>query len=195
MKKYRLHISLALVVFFITNGSLIAGGPNVYIELPGEKTEYCIGDRAALIGKCIFDADEFSRHKWESSSPGMILETRENMVFVELNETGEHQFTYNAWDDQGRKGSATITLKVYDIPDNEVVTSQPFFTSLFGRDLPKIIEAIDVNDNYLYQWYRDGNKIKEATKTKYKAEETGSYRLEITSSNGCKVYSQPIEIK
>lgn len=196
MKKHLFCTSLVFIIFLISTNRLIAEGPSVYIQLAADnKTEFCIGDKTVLIGKCMFDADEFSRHEWKSSSPELILEKRENMAFLEFKEKGEHKFTYYAWDEQGRKDSAAITLTVYDIPNKEVITSRPFFTRLFRKDLPKIIEAVDVNADYQYKWYKDGNIIKEATQPKYKAVEKGRYRLEITSSNGCKVYSQVIEIK
>ena len=56
------------------------------------------------------------------------------------------------------------------------------------------IELSTTTEADAYQWFLDGNPIPDATEATYTAETDGFYMLQITNSNGCSTFSDPVEM-
>ena len=188
----RLIITCLIIFCFFKYG--VADEPIVFIESPASKTEFCKYEKIILTGKCFFETENFVKHEWESETDGLIADTKGQFAMLELIKSGEHAFIYRAWTSENEMAKARITLKVFDLPDNQIEARRRFFTRLFGRQLPQYISVVNYNPDYTYQWFFNNMPMKKETDGKIKVGEFGRYRLEITSDNGCKAVSEVYEI-
>ncbi len=74
----------------------------------------------------------------------------------------------------------TIMVEMLDAPDKPVVTKNE--------------TTLTSSEAQAYQWYKDGKKISGATSRDYTVIENGIYYVEISSENGCKAVSEPMEV-
>ena len=53
----------------------------------------------------------------------------------------------------------------------------------------------EIYPNATYRWYKDNTSISQATSLNYKAKEAGSYRIQVTTTDGCAFMSSIIDIE
>ncbi len=190
---YYIFLFTVISIAFIQD--LKADDLTVYIQLPGDKVEYCQNEgNIILTGKGFHGEENIVKHEWESTSEGIIEETRNQFAVINTASAGDHIITYHAWDENENYDKVSVTIHVYPLPENEIKSSKGFFTWLFGKDLPQKLEAENTKADYKYQWYLNNEKIENATESSYKANEKGRYRLVTISAEGCKSYSSALEI-
>jgi parallel beta-helix repeat protein len=86
--------------------------------------------------------------------------------------------------------SAPITIVTAALPQVNI-TVEGSSTILQGSSV-KIIS--NVNSIVSYQWYKDDELIQGALSNTFLASQAGSYKLKVTNTSGCVIYSNPISV-
>ena len=192
----KIFLSLfASTLLFLSANKLFAGNPDTYIETSTGKHIVCSGVNITLTGHSLFNSNNIAEHSWESSTPGIIAVTRDQFAIVNTRETGIHTINYSVSDYDGNTASAQISIRVFELPDNGVMANKKDHENNKEILLPAELTARDGSSENKYQWFRNNTVIDGATSSHYKAFEPGSYRLMITSAEGCNSYSSAIIIR
>ncbi len=192
----KLFFSLLVSILLITSAKNVqAGDPELYIETSTGKNTVCSGVTMSLTGRSLISDNSIAEHRWESSTSGIIAATKDQFAFINTNETGIHTITYSIIDEKGNTYSTHISVRVLELPDNNVLINHKEGSELNEIHLPAELSAREVNRSNKYQWFRNNIKIEGATFSSYKATEEGSYRLMTTSHEGCHSYSTSITIR
>jgi membrane carboxypeptidase/penicillin-binding protein PbpC len=195
MNKKAFFSLLASTLLFFSVKVVLAGDPELFIETSTGKNSVCAGVNLSLTGHSLENDYTIAEHRWESSTPGIIAATKDQHAFVNTLETGIHIITYSVIDDKGNSFSTQISVRVLELPGNSILVNQKDIIDLNEIHLPAHLSAGEQNYGLKYQWFRDNRKIEGARSSEYKAMEAGSYRLMITSSEGCNSYSPAITIR
>ncbi len=192
----KLFLSLFVSILLIISAKNVqAGDPGFYIETSTGKNTVCAGLNISLTGRSNVSYYTITEHRWESSTPGIIAATKDQFAFINTRETGIHNITYTVSDERGNTYSTQISVKVLELPDNNVLINQNDSYELNEIQLPAELSAREHNSDYEYQWFRNNIKIEGATSSWYKANKEGSYRLMTISDEGCNSYSSVITMR
>lgn len=195
MNKKAFFSLLASTLLFFSVKVVLAGDPELFIETSTGKNTVCAGVNLSLTGHSLNSDNTITQHRWESSTPGIIAATKNHHAIINTHETGSHIITYSFIDDSGNSFSTQITIRVMELPGNGILVNQKDAFDFTEIRQPAELTAREQNHGFSYQWFRDNRKIEGATASEYNAVETGSYRLMITSSEGCNSYSPAIIIR
>jgi hypothetical protein len=164
------------------------------LETSAGETRFCQGSSFSLIARGLHGDEILTEYLWEADDPGLFSQSEGPFAVLQGTTPGNHLVTFTGTDDQGNKASVSITITVLQAPNPEVSVSHGFLTRLFGKELPLKLEATNPSSGSTYQWFRNNEIIEGAVSRSFKARQTGRYRLVVTSAEGCKAYSRPIEI-
>lgn len=144
-----------LVVEAIPTPSITAGGP----------TTFCQGGTATLTGNTGYQS-----YVWSNGS------TTSSITVADSN-----AYTLTVSSANGCSGSTSITVDVNPLPTATVVSATGVYDFCDGSSLT--LEAPTGASGY--QWYKDGSVITGGTSSTLSATSSGSYAVQVTSSDGC----------
>lgn len=192
MKKTFITIYCFLVFYALPVNALCTDELVLILETSSGETRFCQGSSFSITARGFHGDEVLVGHRWESPTEGLIARTEGPYALIEAREAGAHKITYYGTDDQGNHASISITIEVLPNPISEIEISKSFFTRLFNRDFPQNLQSLQQQEDYQYAWYLNNEWM--AHTATFRANQPGRYRLVITSSQGCRSYSQPLTI-
>lgn len=106
---------------------------------------------------------------------------------IEVDRSGD--FMVEVTNPEGCTGANDTTVEVYPLPNAEII--RPSDTSLCeGEEVT--LEAY--NDQYQFEWFKNGEELEGETSSELTVGEGGSYVVEATNDDECSSESDPVEI-
>jgi hypothetical protein len=142
------------------------------------------------------DAQREGAIKWEDidegSSDNCSIKER---VFSKSKFTcadiGVNEITYTVTDVGGNSTSTLIKVTVNPAPEVTISAAGPTTITQTGN----VVLSGSTGTGFTYQWYKDDVAIASATASSHTARLAGSYKLKLTTLNGCETLSNSIIVK
>ena len=151
-----------------TTGFVVEATPTPNITASGT-TSFCQGGNVTLTGSSGYQAYSWSNNNATSS----------------ITVTDSNEYVLTVTSANGCQGSTSINVDVNPLPVATISTSSGAFDFCEGSSLT--LEAPVGASGY--QWYKDGTAISGAVSSTLSASSSGSYAVEVTSSDGCSALS------
>ncbi|MFO7978318.1 MAG: gliding motility-associated C-terminal domain-containing protein [Bacteroidales bacterium] len=166
----------------------------ITFETSGGSFEVCQGIRFTITGYANGGTGEYSDYTW-TAAPGMIFSTTFDDVVVfntdYFTAPGSYEINLTVTDTEGNTGTGSITIQ---LKKTDRVTISTGDATTFCAPGSALLVA-DPADGFSYQWRLNLVNIPGAEAFSYEATQSGSYRVRMTSENGCSHTSSDIVIQ
>lgn len=179
----KLKSVLIFVFFFALNNGLNAQALVCHIQTSSDPMAICQTKTFTLVGTSYDGSENYVKHQW-SGPEGIFRETRDNIAILNTSNAGRFQITYTVWDDEDQSASFSMDIQILPLASKEIIVKQSFFKRIFGKR--QHMRLLAEKGHAAYQWHKDNEMISGATHFELKINESGRYRVEIETSQGCK---------
>ena len=184
-----LKIRFILVFGIIFQLNLIANAQpltSVIGTINGD-TVVCESNVFSIVGYGFFGSGNYTKFLWTGdTSP--LFDINSQLPGFSTSVVGTYHLTFWVWDDIGDSASSNLSITVLVLPDAIISANGPTTFCQGGSVLLSSVNTPGLN----YQWRKGNNDISGANTSDYTATQSGTYRLRITSVNGCSKLSNPI---
>jgi gliding motility-associated-like protein len=191
IKKIKLLLAILLVFSQLT--ALAADPITVTFETTGGTNEVCQGTTFAITGYAFGGTEDYVNYHW-SAAPGMIFSSGfDDLVVFNtsfITAPADYTVTLTVTDADGNTGSGQIIITLKKTHRVTIFTDDP---TTFCEGGSALLYA-DPSEGFSYKWRRNLVDIPDALESTYEALQSGSYRVRMTSDNGCAHTSNEIVI-
>ena len=164
-----------------------------HISATGNQSVICQGNPLFLIINLDGNEDLFSDRLWQTD--GNFLSAPDGLfVRFDTSKPGAYLINFSASNLEGDSAYCEIKIEVLAQPNIEIVENfRPLGWFLFKKPMPRL--HIIPKENYILQWFFNGNEIPGATKARYRPRKPGRYHVKADSPQGCSAFSKTIIVE
>ena len=129
----------------------------------------------------------YTEYRWINESNTIIDVTDSPSLFP-----GSYELIVT--DDKGCTGNTYFTIEGLPVPNIRISTPDATGICLAINDAFPVLYALDSDDGYTYQWYRDGVLMIGETNNTLDVKGVGIYYVEVVDSKGCKNTSNTLSV-
>lgn len=185
---------LLLLPAFLWSQNLEAVNPlKCHISATGNQLVLCQGMPLFLIINLHGNEDQFSARLWQTT--GNFITSPENLfVRFDTSNPGTFLVSFTASTPEGDSAYCETKIEVLAQPNIEIVENfRHFGWFLFKKPMPRL--QIIPTENYIFQWFLNGDEIPGATRARYRPRKSGRYHVKAVSQNGCSAFSKSIIVE
>jgi hypothetical protein len=153
------------------------------ITLTGGTNVVCQGQTLVLIAEEDVSFGRPVSRTW--SIGGQDLDGR-NLPFFRFDTSvpGTFPVSFRMQNEDGFESTCEVVVKVLPLPEIQIVKTYPFLRNILrNRSRPRL--AINISEDYLVQWFLNGDELKGATRPVLHVKSPGKYRVRVTCPQGC----------